>query len=78
MGLVVSSDEFQKKLNAVYNGKPGVTGIADDMIITGTSEEEHDHNFLQITRRNHLTLNGEKLQLKLKEVSFFGHRWFRD
>ena len=26
MGLVVSSDKFQKKLDAVYNGKPGVTG----------------------------------------------------
>ena len=51
------------------------------MIITGKSEEEHDCNFLnflQITRSNNLTLNGEKLQFKLKEVSFFGHRWSRD
>ena len=52
-----------------------------DMIITGKSEEEHDHNFLnflQTTRGNHLRLNGEKLQFKLKEVSFLGHRWSRD
>ena len=46
MGLVDSSDEFQKKLDAVYNGKPGLTGIADDMIITGKSREDHEHNFL--------------------------------
>ena len=73
MGLMVSSDEFQKKLDAVYNGKQGITGIADDMVITCKSEEEHDCNFLiflQITRRNHLGLNGEKLQFKLKDVLF--------
>ena len=34
MGLVVSSDEFQKKFDAVYHGKPSVTGIMDDIIIT--------------------------------------------
>ena len=81
MGLVVSSDKLQKKLDTVYNAQPGVTGIVDDMIITGKSQEEHDHNFLnflQITRSNHLRLNGEKVQFKLKEVSLFGHRWCRD
>ena len=81
MGLVVTRDEFQKKLDAVYNGKPGVTGITDDMMMTGRTEEEHDcHflNFLQITRSKNLRLNGEKPQFKLKEVSFFGHRWCRD
>ena len=70
---MVSSDEFQKKVDAIYNGKPGVTGIVDGMIITGKSEEEYDHNFLnflQITRSNHPRLDGEKLQVKLKEVSF--------
>ena len=76
MGLVVCSNEFQKKLDAVHSGKPGVTGIADDMIITGKSEEEHNCNFLNflhITRNNHLRLNGEKLQFQLKEVLFIGH-----
>ena len=44
--LVVSIDELQKNFDAVYSGKPGVTGIIDDMIITGKSEEEHYQNFL--------------------------------
>ena len=35
MGMVVASDIFQKKLDSVYIGLPGVTGIADDMIIFG-------------------------------------------
>ena len=54
MWLGVSTDEFQKKLDAVYNGKPGVIGITDDIIIIGNSEEEHSHNFwnfLQIKKQ---------------------------
>ena len=35
MGMVVASDIFQKKLDSVYIGLPGVTGITDHMIIFG-------------------------------------------
>ena len=50
MGTVVASDIFQKKLDSVYIGLPGVTGIADDMVIFGKSELEHDRNLLPIPR----------------------------
>ena len=53
MGTIVASDVFQKKLDSIYIGLPGVTGIADDMIIYGTTEDEHDWNllrFLQVTK----------------------------
>ena len=76
MGTVVASDIFQKKLDSVYIGLPGVTGIADDMIIFGKSELEHDRNllqFLETTRKNGLVLNKLKLQFKKQEVHFFGH-----
>ena len=65
-------------LDSVYIGLPGVTGIADDMVIFGRNEEEHDRNlilFLETTRKNGLVLNKKKLQFKKEEVSFFGHRW---
>ena len=78
MGTIVASDIFQKKLDSLYIGLPGVTGIADDMIVIGRSEAENDRNFilfLETTRRNGLRLNKEKLQLKREEVSFFGHTW---
>ena len=78
MGSKIASDIFQKKLDSVYIGLPGVTGIADDMIVYGRTEEEHDRNlilFLETTRSNGLVLNKKKLQFKQKEVSFFGHRW---
>ena len=78
MGSKVASDIFQRMLDSVYIGLPGVTGIADDMVIFGKDEEEHDRNlilFLEATRRNGLILNKRKLQFKKEEVSFFGHRW---
>ena len=78
MGMVVASDIFQKKLDSVYIGLPGVTGIADDMIIFGKSELEHDINllqFLETTRKNGLVLNKSKPQFKKQEIHFFGHRW---
>ena len=76
MGTVVASDIFQRKLDSIYIGLSGVTGIADDMVVCGRSEREHDINliqFLETTRKNGLQLNKEKLQFKQTEVSFFGH-----
>ena len=78
MGSKVASNIFQRMLESVYIGLPGVTGIADDMVIFGRNEEEHDRNlilFLETTRKNGLVLNKRKLQFKKEEVSFFGHRW---
>ena len=40
MGSKVASDIFQRMLDSVYIGLPGVTGIADDMVIFGRNEEE--------------------------------------
>ena len=52
MGSKVASDIFQRMLDSVYIGLPGVTGIADDMVIFGRNEEEHDRNLILFSR-NH-------------------------
>ena len=78
MGTANASDIFQKKLDSVYIGLPGVTGIADDMVVYGTTGSEHDRDLIQFfenTRKNGLRLNKAKIQFKKKEVSFFGHSW---
>ena len=78
MGSKVASNIFQRMLDSVYIGLPGVTGIADDMVIFSRNEEEHDRNlilFLETTRKNGRILNKRKLKFKKEEVSFFGHRW---
>ena len=64
MGTVVAQDIFQSKLDAIFIGMEGVTGIADDMIIAGKDEMEHDRNFLAFMEKcmeNNLTLNSEKI-----------------
>ena len=35
---------FQRKLDAIFLSIPGVTGIADDMIIYGRNDQEHDQH----------------------------------
>ena len=69
MGTVVAQDIFQSKLDSIFIGMEGVTGIADDMVIAGRDEMEHDRNFC------HVTLNSEKIQFKQSQVSFYGHCW---
>ena len=78
MGSVVAQDMFQRKLDAIFLDIPGVMGIADDMVIYGKTNLEHDRhliNFLNICRKNTLTLNPDKMQFRLPQVSFFGHQW---
>ena len=78
IGTVVAQDIFQSKLDAIFIGMEGVTGIADDMIIAGKDEMEHDRNFLAFMKKcmeNNLTLNVEKIQFKQNQVSFYGHVW---
>ena len=78
MGSIVAQDVFQRKLDAIFLSIPGVTGIADDMIIYGKTDQEHDQhlvNFLEVCRKNTLTLNPDKMQFRLPQASFFGHQW---
>ena len=78
MGTVVAQDIFHSKLDAIFIGMEGVTGIADDMIIAGKHEMEHDRNFLAFMEKcmeNNLTLNSETIQFKQTQVSFYGHIW---
>ena len=75
-GVRVSQDVFQKKLDRAYEGIPNVTGIADDIIVSGSTPEEHDQALvamLEASRKNNIGLNSEKLQFKASSVNFFGH-----
>ena len=78
MGTVVAQDIFQSKLDSIFIGMEGVTGIADDMVIAGRIKMEHDRNFLAFMEKgmeNNLTLNSEKIQFKQTQKSFYGHCW---
>ena len=78
MGTVVIQDILQSKMDSIFIGMEGVTGIADDMVIAGRDKMEHDRNFLAFMEKymsNNLTLNSEKIQFKQSHVSFYGHCW---
>ena len=78
MDTVVAQDIFQSKLDSIFIGMEGVTGIADDMVIAGRNKMECDRNFLAFMEKcmsNNLTLNSEKIQFKQSQASFYGHCW---
>ena len=78
MSTVVAQDIFQSKLDSIFISMEGVTGIADDMVIAGRDEMEHDRHFLAFMEKymsNNLTPNSEKIEFKQSKVSFYGHCW---
>ena len=57
----------------------GVIGIADDVVIHGWDDKEHDwhlHTLMQVTREHGVVFNGEKCAVKQPSVKFFG--WIYD
>ncbi|PIK48832.1 hypothetical protein BSL78_14290 [Apostichopus japonicus] len=76
-GLCVSSEIFQKKLVEALDSLDGVVCIADDVIIHGKDTEQHDKNlkeFLKRCQEQGIKLNQDKLELRLDEITFIGHR----
>ena len=77
LGVIISQDAFQRKLDEAYRDINNVCGIAVDIIICGETPEEHDQalaNMLEASRRNNIGLNTEKMQFKQKAVNFYGQK----
>ncbi|CAB3998069.1 Hypothetical predicted protein [Paramuricea clavata] len=75
-GLNVSSEIFQKRLNQELVGLEGVRCIADDILVYGTDEKDHNKNLERLLERckeKSIKLTKDKLEFKCKEVSFHGH-----
>ena len=75
-GVKLSQDIFQRTLDEVYRGITNVMGIADDIVVRGSTAAEHDQAFCEIlkaTRKHNFSLNSEKLQFKQTQVDFYGH-----
>ena len=75
-GIISAQDLFQQKMDELFEDMPGVTPLIDDVIIHGTTREEHDYNLksaLERASKNKLRLNSEKLEIGVKQVEYFGH-----
>ena len=80
-GLKIASDVFQERLDRVLALEPNTIGIADDIVIYGKNEIEHDASFITLcetARANGLKLNAKKLQFKLNDCKFFGQKLIPD
>ncbi|KAK3538868.1 hypothetical protein QTP86_018772 [Hemibagrus guttatus] len=58
-----AQDEFQRKIDEIYEGLNGVMAIVDDVLIYGKSKAEHDEHLLamlQRSRQRGVKLNPEK------------------
>ena len=77
----MSRDVFQMKMDFIMEKCPGVISIHNDIVVYGTSEENHDANLinlLNVAQLEGLVLNSNKLELKQPRVSFFGAEYSAD
>ena len=64
------------KIDEIFEGMPGVTAAVDDVLIFGRTRKEHDtnlRNVLDRARNMGIRFNPEKMAIRVKQVSFFGH-----
>ena len=75
-GLICAQDIFQKKVHETFGDLPGVTGIADDIVIYGCNLADHDTNpkvVMELARETGLCFNVDKCKIRCTEIPFFGH-----
>ena len=76
-GTCVSSEIFQKRLQEALGDLKGLIVVADDIVIYGKTQDEHDANlrrFLERCREIGIKLNRSKFQTGLNSIDFLGHR----
>ena len=67
----MSQDMFQMKMDIIMEKCPGVISIHDDIVIYGTSHQDHDVNLinlLNVAQTEGLVLKSKKLELKRPKV----------
>ena len=75
-GIHSAQEMFQKTMDMAVEGINGCKSIIDDLLVWGSSKEEHDKNVrkvLERTREVGIKWNAEKCVSGATEVSYFGH-----
>ena len=74
MGLCNAGDLFKSALHELLSGLPGVTNIADDILVCGSTQEEHDANVICLLEQCleiDIHLNSDKVKIHCMSVPFF-------
>ena len=75
-GLISAQYVFQKKVDQTFEDLPGVIAIADDIVVFGKTEAEHDKHLDDVMKRTQqvgLCLNPDKCVVKSDRIKFFGN-----
>ena len=75
-GIASAPEIFQKAMNHILVGLPGVVCYLDDVLIFGKTKKEHDDHLERVMnriRKYGMKLNKEKCQFGLGEIKFLGH-----
>ena len=74
-GVNSAPEKYQQIVRQVVSDINGVQNIANDLIVHGKNNEEHDrnlHRVLQQLQEKNLTLNPQKCQFRMDKVVFMG------
>lgn len=74
-GICSASEVFQKAIDHLFAGSP-CASIADDLLVWGTTEQEHDSKLIKVLDRAkqvNLRLKSKKCHFKVNEVGYVGH-----
>ena len=80
-GICSAHEVFQKKMDRIFEGLPVVHFIVDDILVAGSTVEEHDDRLratLATARKNGIKFNTKKMQRRSTEVEFFGEMLTKD
>ena len=73
---IISAPEFlQKQMSKILNGLPGVLCMIDNVLVHGTTQQEHDQRLiavLECLRKANVTLNKDKCQFSRSSITFLG------
>ena len=62
-------------MDQILENVKGATGISDDVVVYGKTEEEHDEslrNLMKAAAEHGLVFNSEKCNIKTQSITFFG------
>ena len=75
-GICSAPGVYQRNMNQILEGLPGVVCLIDDILIFGQHKKEHDrrlHDTLKRLQQAKVTLNPKKCHLNQQSIKFLGH-----
>jgi hypothetical protein len=76
-GICSAPEIYQRKVADIISGIPGVVNLADDIVVHGCTQAEHDDRLGKTLSRLadvNMTLNESKCEFGAEQIDFVGHR----